>query len=132
MITSRMIWTVGHSNHDAATLLQMLRAEAIRQVVDVRRFPGSRRQPQFAREALAASLHGAGIRYYHFGALGGRRTIRREDSPNTGWRSESFNAYADYMQTEEFQAALAELMILATRRRTAILCAERFGGATGN
>ncbi|MEN6496494.1 MAG: DUF488 domain-containing protein [Thermoguttaceae bacterium] len=124
MIASRMIWTIGHSNHDIATVVEMLQGEAIRQVVDVRRFPGSRRQPQFEREALAASLHGVGVRYYHFGALGGRRTIRLEDSPNTGWRSESFNAYADYMQTEEFQAALAELMILATRQRTAILCAE--------
>jgi uncharacterized protein (DUF488 family) len=93
-------------------------------LADVRRFPGSKRQPQFAKDSLEASLREAGIGYRHFEALGGRRRRSREDSPNTAWRSESFNAYADHMLSDEFQAALRDLMALAPSSPTAILCAE--------
>jgi uncharacterized protein (DUF488 family) len=124
MIAARTIWTIGHSNHDLATFLAMLRGEAISQVVDVRRFPGSRRQPHFRRENLAASLAAEGIGYHPIDALGGRRTRQPGDSPNTAWRSESFNAYADHMLTDEFRAALNQVIRLASRDRVAILCAE--------
>jgi len=118
------LWTIGHSNRSITDLVALLTGESITMLADVRRFPGSKRQPQFDRENLEASLREAGIGYRHFEALGGRRKRNREDSPNTAWRSESFNAYADYMQTEEFQAALADLIALAADFRTAILCAE--------
>jgi uncharacterized protein (DUF488 family) len=118
------IWTVGHSNRSLDELIGLLTDQAISLLADVRRFPGSKRQPQFGRDSLEAVLRQAGIGYRHFEALGGRRSHSREDSPNTAWRSESFNAYADHMQTAEFQAALAELMALAASTPTAILCAE--------
>ena len=119
-----VIWTVGHSNRPIAELIGLLTDQSISVLADVRRFPGSKRQPQFAKDSLESSLREAGIGYRHFEALGGRRSRSREDSPNTAWRSESFNAYADHMQTAEFQAALAELMALAASSPTAILCAE--------
>lgn len=118
------LWTIGHSNRELAELVASLASESIALLADVRRFPGSRRQPQFQREALAAGLAEAEIAYHHFPGLGGRRSARLPDSPNTAWRVESFNAYADHMQSEEFQSALDELMKLALRQRTAIMCSE--------
>ncbi|MFZ1936046.1 MAG: DUF488 domain-containing protein [Thermoguttaceae bacterium] len=119
-----IIWTVGHSNRPIAQLIGLLTGQPISVLADVRRFPGSKRQPQFAQESLESSLREVGIGYRHFEALGGRRSRSREDSPNTARRSESFHAYADHMQTSEFQAVLAELMALAVSSPTAILCAE--------
>jgi uncharacterized protein (DUF488 family) len=118
------IWTIGHSNRTIEGLVALLEGERIALVADVRRFPGSRRHPQFGREALAASLAGAGMGYVHFEALGGRRGRAAPGSPNTAWRVEAFNAYADHMATDQFAAALAELARLAALSRTAILCAE--------
>jgi uncharacterized protein (DUF488 family) len=118
------IWTVGHSNREADALLDLLRAEQIELLADVRRFPGSKRQPQFRQESLQHELAAAGIGYQHFVDLGGRRSARLPDSPNTAWRVESFNAYADHMQTPEFQAALDELIAAARQQRTAIMCSE--------
>jgi len=118
------IWTVGHSNRSLADLIALLANQAISMLADVRRFPGSKRQPQFGRDSLEVALNQAGIAYRHFEALGGRRRGNRKDSPNTAWRSESFNAYADHMLTDEFRAALDELMALASSSPTAILCAE--------
>jgi len=119
-----VIWTVGHSNRPIPELIGLLTDQSISVLADVRRFPGSKRQPQSAKDSLESSLREAGVGYRHFEALGGRRSRIREDSPNTGWRSESFNAYADHMQTAEFQTALAELMALADSSPVAILCAE--------
>lgn len=92
-------------------------------LVDVRRYPGSRRHPQFSRDALAASLASAGIEYVHEPDLGGRRAAR-PGSPHTAWRVEAFRGYADHMETPEFGAALARLMERAARETAAILCAE--------
>jgi len=91
--------------------------------VDVRRFPGSRRHPQFNSADLATSLSESGIAYRHAPELGGRRTPRR-DSRNTAWRHASFRGYADYMETPEFAAALQHLLDDTASRRTAIMCAE--------
>ena len=91
-------------------------------------FPSSRRFPHFAREALAGALPGAGISYVHLKDLGGRRKARPaspgESSSNSGWRVGGFRGYADYMQTEPFEAALEELMRLGRAAPTAIMCAE--------
>src|SRR5437660_12702992 len=118
------IWTVGHSTRPIEGLLKLLAAADIQLLADVRRFPGSRRHPQFNQEALAASLADAGIEYRHFVDLGGRRSERLANSPNTAWRVESFNAYADYLQSAEFCAALDELMTAAREQPTAIMCSE--------
>lgn len=118
------IWTVGHSTRPIEALLEILAAGRIKLLADVRRFPGSRRHPQFGQEALARQLADAGIAYCHFVDLGGRRSQRLPDSPNTAWRVEQFNAYADYMQSAEFLAAIDELMTAARKTPTAIMCSE--------
>lgn len=89
----------------------------------MRRFPGSRRHPQFGREALEASLRTAGIAYHWLPELGGRRRPR-PDSPHTGWRVEGFRGYADYMDTAEFRDALDRLLTLAREQPSVIMCAE--------
>jgi uncharacterized protein (DUF488 family) len=122
--TTREIWTVGHSNRDWESFLGLLAGSGIALVADVRRFPGSRRHPHFNREALEAELPRAGIAYRHFGSLGGRRGRRAPGSPNTGWRVEAFNAFADYMDTPEFLEGLGALTACASTARAAVMCSE--------
>ena len=117
------VFTVGHSTRPIEDLLALLAEHGVRTLVDVRRFPGSRRHPQYSRDALAASLAAAGIQYVHEPDLGGRRAAR-PDSPHTAWRVEAFRGYADYMETPEFQAALERLIRRAEEETVAILCAE--------
>jgi uncharacterized protein (DUF488 family) len=117
------LFTLGHSTRSIEELLGLLAEHGIEVLVDVRRFPGSRRHPQFSREALAGSLAGAGVDYVHDPDLGGRREPR-PDSPNTAWRVAAFRGYADYMGSEPFAAALLRLLQRAARSRTAVLCAE--------
>ncbi len=121
---AQTIWTIGHSNHPIERFIALLAGQSIAQLVDVRRFPASRAHPHFGGEALAASLAASGIGYRHFPELGGRRTKRLPDSPNTAWRVAAFNAYADHLQSAEAQAALAELVQLAGAKPTAFMCAE--------
>ena len=102
----------------------MLQAHGIRALVDVRRFPGSRRHPHFGREQLEAILHARDFEYLWMPDLGGRRTPGK-DSPNTGWRVAGFRGYADYMETEEFRGALADLIDVGRRLPTTIMCAEQ-------
>lgn len=125
-MASLRVYTVGHSTRPIGDLLGLLHEHAVASVVDVRRFPGSRRHPQFSQEALKASLAGEGIAYLHKVELGGRRSLRegRAGSPNTGWRNASFRAYADHMDSVGFRSALAELIDHASKHRTAIMCAE--------
>jgi uncharacterized protein (DUF488 family) len=118
------IWTIGHSTRDLEPFLELLLGSSIHMVADVRRFPGSRRHPHFNREALAEALNRVGIGYRHFGSLGGRRNERAPGSPNTGWRVEAFNAFADFMATPEFAAELEALMAEAEQSRTVIMCSE--------
>jgi len=117
------IWTIGHSNVPFEVLLDSLRAADIERIVDVRRFPRSRRHPQFNIEALTASLAEAGIAYEHSPSLGGRREPLA-DSANAGLRDEGFRGFADYMGAAEFEHALCELISESARKRTAIMCAE--------
>lgn len=101
----------------------MLQSFEIEVLADVRSFPGSRKYPQFNREQLAGSMAALGIQYLNLQALGGRRKPAGH-SHNTGWRSASFRAYADYMQTESFLQGLAELKDLAQHRKVAYMCSE--------
>ena len=117
------IWTVGHSTRSEQEFLDLLAVSRIEAVADVRRFPGSRRHPCFSREALSASLPRRGIDYLWIPQLGGRRKPLK-DSPNTAWRNESFRGYADHLASAEFAQGLDELLALAARRRTAVMCAE--------
>lgn len=118
------IWTIGHSDRELANFIDLLTAEQIETLADVRRFPGSRRHPHFNREALATTLNDVGIAYHHFPALGGRRTKQKPSPHSAGWQVAAFAAYADYMLTEEFTRAFDELANLASESRTAIMCAE--------
>jgi len=115
--------TIGHSTRGIDELLALLAEHRIARLVDVRRFPASRRHPQFSREALAASLAAAGIEYVHEPDLGGRRQPD-PGSPNTAWRVAAFRGYADYMDSEEFAAACDRVLRAAARSRTVIMCAE--------
>ncbi|MGZ5479153.1 MAG: HVA1 family protein [Candidatus Aminicenantales bacterium] len=117
------IWTIGHSTRTAAEFLELLCRHRIETLADVRRFPGSRRVPQFNEDSLRESLAAAGIRYVHMAELGGRRTPR-PDSRNLAWRNASFRGYADYMDTPEFRGAVDRLLEIARSGRTAIMCAE--------
>jgi uncharacterized protein (DUF488 family) len=117
------LWTIGHSTRSAEEFATLLKDHRIQLLADVRRFPGSRRYPQFNGENLRPFLSQHGIAYEHFPELGGRRTARK-DSPNTAWRNEAFRGYADYMMTEEFTSAATRLLELATEQRTAVMCAE--------
>lgn len=100
-----------------------MEAHGVGAVADVRAYPGSRRLPHFNRESLADSLATRRIDYHHLPALGGRRRPR-PDAPPTGWRVAGFQAYADYMTTPEFAAALHDLEKLVEARRCAVMCAE--------
>lgn len=117
------VWTIGHSTRPLQVFLDLLAGYGIQAVADVRRFPGSRRHPQFAQDALSASLEADGITYRWLPALGGRRRPR-SDSPNTAWRNASFRGYADHLGSAEFSAGLDELLELSGRRRTTLMCAE--------
>lgn len=117
------IWTIGHSTRSIEEFIRLLQANQIQTLVDVRRFPGSRRHPHFGQLQLSDALVRVGIEYLHFPDLGGRRAAQ-PDSPNTAWRNEAFRGYADYMGTAAFQSAIRQLVGLAETRRVAIMCAE--------
>jgi uncharacterized protein (DUF488 family) len=117
------IWTIGHSNRSLETFLELLTGYGLEAVADVRRFPGSRSQPQYNQETLPAALAAQDIAYRWFPALGGRRKAL-PDSPNTVWRNASFRGYADHMATEEFATGLKQFLEFAASARTTLMCAE--------
>lgn len=120
-----MIHTIGHSNRSADAFVALLQQQAITQVIDVRRMPRSRFNPQFNEAALRALLSDYGIAYRHLPALGGKR-VARADSINTALRTGGgFQGYADYMQTAAFASALQGLLDMAAIQRTVFMCAER-------
>ena len=123
-----VIYTVGHSTRSADELLAVLHAADVRLLVDVRRYPASRRHPQHNRGALEASLPSAGIAYEWLGeSLGGRvpQRVPTAESRNNGWDVAAFRFYADAMPTPEFQAALTQLESRAREQPAAVMCAER-------
>ena len=119
----RVIWTIGHSTRPIDDFLGLLSGSRIEVVADVRSFPGSRKYPQYGREALAATLGAHTIGYHWLAALGGRRRVL-PDSPNTAWRNASFRGYADYMSGEGFATGLAQLLEVCSKARTAMMCSE--------
>ena len=117
------LFTIGHSTRGVEDLVELLRENGVQLLVDVRRFPVSRRYPHFTGPALAASLGGAAIAYRHEPGLGGHREPR-PGSPNTALRAAAFRGYADHMATPVFRAALDRLEAEAQSQRTAFMCAE--------
>jgi uncharacterized protein (DUF488 family) len=118
-----VIYTIGHSTRPLEEFLATLKAHAIELVADVRTIPKSRHNPQYNSDALAAALREQGISYEHLKDLGGLRHARK-DSVNTAWENASFRGFADYMQTADFEEGLKDLIDVAQRKRTVIMCAE--------
>jgi len=120
---SKTVWTIGHSTHSLNELVAMLHSFNIETVVDIRSYPGSRKFPQFNKEALEVSLPENNIEYLHLKKLGGRRKVNPE-SKNTTWRHAAFRGYADYMESESFAEGIKELIVIALEKRTAYMCSE--------
>jgi len=117
------LFTIGHGTVDAETFVRRLAATPVERVVDVRRFPGSRRWPWFAGDAMAVWLPLQGVAYEQSADLGGRRRPQ-PDSPNVALRESGFRGYADYMETAPFRDAFAALRAAAAERPTAVMCSE--------
>lgn len=119
--------TVGHGALSRAELRDLLIGADVESVVDVRRFPGSRRNPDVGRDALASWLPAAGIGYRWEENLGGRRHLTKAAqgrSPDTWWQVAAFRAYAGYTRSEEFGAALTRVVQAARTARVAVMCSE--------
>jgi uncharacterized protein (DUF488 family) len=117
------IFTIGHSTRTAEDFFSLLEENAIKILADVRRFPGSKKYPQFNRDILAESCKKNGINYFHLEKLGGRRQPL-PSSKNTAWKNASFRGYADYQETEDYQKSIDELILLAQKSPTAYMCSE--------
>jgi uncharacterized protein (DUF488 family) len=118
------VHSIGHSNRSFAEFLSLLQGNGIEALADIRQFTRSRANPQFNADTMAPALGEAGIAYEHIAALGGRRSSKREDSPNGLWEHAAFRSYADYALTEAFESGLTRLLGVASARRTAMMCAE--------
>lgn len=118
-----VIYKIGHSNREIDEFIELLKNNRIEVLVDVRKLPGSRKYPHFNQDQLASSLSAADILYIHLRELGGRRK-QNKDSINTIWKNRSFQAYADYMDTEEFLKGIHVLLEHANQKRVAIMCSE--------
>ena len=118
------VYTMGFSNRTWDETLEILLVHHIRRLADIRTLPGSKHTPQFNLEHLQAALPKAGIEYIHLKSLGGLRKPRKDSAVNAAWRNDTFRGYADYMQTPEFEAALAELIRLLKEKTTVYCCTE--------
>ena len=105
-------FTIGHSNRSVEEFADLLRAAGADMIVDVRKMPRSRANPQFNSDVLAEALAERQIGYRHIAALGGLRgrSPQLETSPNTLWRNKSFRNYADYALTPAFLRVSSELV----------------------
>jgi uncharacterized protein (DUF488 family) len=117
------VFTVGHSTRTLQELIALLEENGVKELVDVRRFPGSRRYPHFSRDPLSAALGERRIAYRHEPDLGGHREPR-PDSPHTAWRVAAFRGYADHMESAAFQSALSHVVTRASLVTCAVMCAE--------
>ena len=124
MITGeKQVWTIGHSTYPIDVFIEMLLSFGITLLADVRRYPASRRHPQFNATELRQQLEAKGIGYIHYPQLGGRRAPR-PDSVNIAWRLAAFRGYADYLETPDFKEAITSLQQEASHQPTAYMCAE--------
>lgn len=125
---ARVVYSIGHSDRSAPAFVELLRSVGVEGVADVRRYPASRRHPQFSRAALERVLAGAELGYAFLGRqLGGRREpeLPIDASPNRALRDAALRGYADAMSGDDFVAGVETLEALALERPTALMCAER-------
>ena len=118
------MFALGHSTRPIEKFVAILLAHSIAALVDIRTVPKSRHNPQFDESALRATLAAARIGYVQMRGLGGLRRPLKGSLTNAAWLNDSFRGFADYMQTERFEAALEELVELAGGAHVAIMCAE--------
>ncbi|MDF2450275.1 MAG: hypothetical protein K0R26_2779 [Bacteroidota bacterium] len=118
-----LLYTIGHSTHSIEAFSEMLQSFGIQRLVDIRRFPGSKKYPHFNKENLERALEDINISYAHLEDLGGRRKPH-EQSKNTRWNNASFRGYADYMETLQFKNAAKRLGQMAMDQPIAIMCSE--------
>lgn len=124
MAKEKMIFTIGHSTRTTRELMKILKAYDIEVLIDIRHYPGSRAFPHFGKARIKQNLKRNGIEYIHLIELGGRRKADKASGLNEGWRSPQFRGYADYMQTEEFKEGLKDLIQIARRKVSVIMCSE--------
>jgi uncharacterized protein (DUF488 family) len=115
------VFTIGHGTRPAEELVECLRSVGVETLVDVRRYPGSRRNPQFNREALSETLAAANIAYRHAVELGGRRSGEPGEERFTCIGAAAFRSYAARMDMPEWQEALASALAEPT---PCLMCAE--------
>jgi uncharacterized protein (DUF488 family) len=115
--------TIGHSTRSFEAFLALLREHDIACLIDIRRFPTSKRHPHFNGDTLAAKLRVQGLEYLHEPDLGGFRKAL-QNSPNTAWEVAGFRGYADYMNAGEFRRALERVIEGAKQAPTCLMCAE--------
>ena len=115
------VTTIGHGTRSADELVETLHEAGVETLVDVRRFPGSRRNPQFNQAALAAELDRAAIAYVHLPDLGGRRSGVPGEERFACLRVPAFRSYAAWMSSSAWQQALTEAL---GRDDPCFMCAE--------
>jgi uncharacterized protein (DUF488 family) len=120
---ARIVWSVGHSTHSLERFVELLRGQGTTRLVDIRRFPKSRRSPHFHREELARVLEDARIEYFWLESLGRFKKMAGGGGAS-GWATRDFAGYAQYMGTTEFEAGLERLLDIAATGPTAMMCAE--------
>ena len=117
-------YSLGFSNRTWDETLQILDVFRIQRLVDIRTLPGSKHTPQFNLENLAQALPRSGVEYIHMKNLGGLRKPVKDSTVNAAWQNSGFRGYADYMQTDEFDSALRELIRLLEEKTTVFCCTE--------
>ena len=119
-------YTVGHSNRKLDEFMEILHHAGVQMIVDVRSFPRSRTNPVFNTDTLPDELASRQIAYCHSPDLGGRRKMQPDvpETVNALWRNRSFQNYADYALSDQFDRAYRELLDLGQTRRVAIMCSE--------
>lgn len=114
-------FTVGHGIRPLEELIETVRERDVQTLVDVRRFPGSRRNPQFNQGPLRVALADAGIVYRHAVELGGRRSGEPGEEEFPCIRTAAFRSYAARMRAGAWQAALTEEL---AQPAPCFMCAE--------
>ena len=117
------IFTIGHSTRADKEFIELLQHFKIELLADIRTIPRSRWNPQFNKGSLEHSIPAAGLKYIHIPELGGLREPRG-NSIHLGLKEPGLRAYADHMQTPEFEAALSQILYIASKKRVALMCAE--------
>ena len=120
----KALFTIGHSSRPVEEFLKILWDRKITLLVDIRRYPSSRTNPQYNSDSIRDVLTQHDIKYVWLEKLGGRREGLGQESKNTCWKNRSFRNYADYMETSPFLEGFTQLTELLQEATVSIMCAE--------